>query len=151
MFELVRKSISAAAVTRDVKLRFIEVRRLDALEPAFVQSRKEGDAVVLLSDPLTMEHRQIIVSLAAEYRLPTIFTLLEFMESGALMAYATDQIVLFRRAAGYVDKILRGADPGDLPFEQPTQFKLIVNLKTAKALGITIPQSIMIRADEVIR
>ena len=98
-----------------------------------------------------MQHRQTVVSLAAKFRLPAIYTLLEFMDDGALMAYAADQVVLFHRAAEYVDKILRGTKPGDLPFEQPTQFKLIVNLKTAKALGLTMPQSILLRADEVIR
>ena len=151
MFGIVHKSISKAAATRGLKIRFIEVRQPDALESAFAQARKEGNAVVVLSDPLTMQHRQAVVSLAAKFRLPAMYTLLEFMDEGALMAYATDQVVLFGRAAEYVDKILRGTKPGDLPFEQPTQFKLIVNLKTAKALGLTMPQSILLRADEVIR
>jgi putative ABC transport system substrate-binding protein len=151
MFGLVHKTISAAAAKRGVKISFIEVRQPDALEPAFAQARKEGDAVVVLSDPLTMQHRPTVVSLAAQFRLPAMYTLLEFMDDDGLMAYATDQVVLFGRAAEYVDKILRGTKPGDLPFEQPTHFKLIVNLKTAKALGITFPQSILLRADEVIR
>ena len=151
LFGLVRNSLNAAASARGMKIKFIEVRQPDALEAAFAQARKQGNAAVVLSDPLTMQHRQTVVSLAAKFRLPAIYSLLEFMNNGALMAYGPDQVVLFRRAAEYVDKILRGAKPGDLPFEQPTQFKLMINLKTAKALGITIPQSILVRADEVIR
>ena len=89
--------------------------------------------------------------LAVRNHLPTIYTVLEFMDSSGLMAYNADSMLLYRRAAEYVDKIHRGAKPADLPIEQPTQFKLIVNLKTARALGLTFPESILLRADEVIR
>ena len=95
--------------------------------------------------------QQHAADLAAGNRLPTAYTLLSFTESGGLMAYSADPAILFRRAADYADKILRGAKPADLPVEQASQFKLVVNLKTAKALGLTIPESILLRADEVIR
>ena len=90
-------------------------------------------------------------ALAAAHRLPTLYVLPDFMDADGLMAYGVDDRIVFRLAAKYVDKILRGARPADLPIEQPTQFSLVVNLKTAKALGLAIPESILLRADEVIR
>jgi putative ABC transport system substrate-binding protein len=96
-------------------------------------------------------HRGQITALAAKYRLPAIYYLRDFVDAGGLMAYAPDLAVQWRRAADYVDKILRGAKPADLPIEQPTQWSLIINLKTAKTLGIPFPESILLRADEVIR
>src|SRR3954471_3996201 len=145
------KHLETAARARGVKLRFIDVRDPTALASAFRQARREAQAALIIPDPLIVEHRAQIVGLAATQRLPTIYTLLEFMESGGLMAYGVDTQSLFRRAAEYVDKIVRGAKPADLPVEQATQFKLMVNLKTAKALGLTIPQSLLLRADEVIQ
>jgi len=94
--------------------------------------------------------RRRLVDLAATNRLPAVYTMTEFVEAGGLMAYGQNQADLNRRAATYVDKILKGAKPADLPVEQPTKFEMVVNLKTAKALGITIPQSLLLRADEVI-
>lgn len=142
---------TAAAPTSGVKIRVIEVREPHELERAFQEARERAQAVLVLPDALTVFHRRRIVALAAKHRLPDMYALFEFMDVGGLMAYGVDQTVLFRRAAEYVDKILRGARPADLPIEQPTRFKLVLNLKTAKALGITIPQSILLRADEVIR
>ena len=96
-------------------------------------------------------HRWRIASLAAKHRLPAVYVVRDYADAGGLMSYGPDFTVQWRRAADYVDKILKGAKPGDLPIEQPTKFELVVNLKTAKALGLTIPQSILQRADEVIR
>ena len=134
-----------------MKVRAIDVREPGALAGAFRQARREAQAAVVLADPLTVTHRQEITKLAASNRRPTVYAFLVFMDAGGLMAYAADTTILFRRAAEYVDKILRGAKPADLPIEQPTQFKLIVNLKAARALGLTFPESILLRADEVIR
>lgn len=145
------KVLTAAGPTSAVKIRIIEVREPDELERAFQEARERAQAVLVLPDALTVFHRRRIVALAAKHRLPDMYALFEFMDVGGLMAYGVDQAVLFRRAAEYVDKILRGARPADLPIEQPTRFKLVLNMATAKALGITIPQSILLRADEVIR
>ena len=145
------KELEAIAPTRGMKVRFLELREPEALDRAFKQARREAQAILVPADSLTLQHRGQITVLAARYRLPGMYTFLEFMDSGGLMAYGADSVALFRRAAEYVDKILKGARPADLPIEQPTQFKLVVNLKTAKALKLKIPESILLRADQVIR
>lgn len=145
------KELEAIAPTRGVKVRLIEVREPGTLNRAFEQAARKAQAVLVLPDPIFSAHRGQLTALAAKHRLPAIYPLRDYVDAGGLMAYAPDLTVMFRRAAEYVDKILKGAKPGDLPIEQPTKFELVVNLKTAKALGITIPQSILLRADEVIR
>ena len=113
--------------------------------------RKERfTGILILGDPTIGVHRSRIAELAVKSQLPTVTTLREGVEAGLLMSYGTDFHDLWRRAATYVDKILKGAKPGDLPVEQPTKFELVINLKTAKALGLTIPPSLLQRADQVI-
>ena len=145
------KDLERIAARRGLKLRFEDVREPGALAGAFKQARQSAQAALVLADPLTVDARREITALAAAHRLPTLYVLQEFMQTGGLMAYGVDDRIVFRNAAEYVDKILRGARPGDLPIEQATQFSLVVNLKTARALGLTIPESILQRADEVIR
>ncbi len=113
-------------------------------------SARAGGLTVLPSARFLREHRRL-VDLAAKNRLPAVYTSREFVDAGGLMSYGANQPDLFRRAATYVDKILKGAKPADLPVEQPTKFELVINLKTAKALGLTIPQSVLAHADEVIQ
>jgi len=146
-----KRGLESAARTRGLALRFIEVRSVDELDRAFSSARQEAQGAIVLTDPLTWHHWQRILSLAAKYRVPTIYPNPEFSEHGGLMAYGADSVIAFRRAADYVDKILRGAKPGELPIEQPTQFKLVINLKAARALGLTVPESVLAQADEVIR
>ena len=122
--------------------------RLDGAFAAMVAGRAQGLIVVV--DPLTVRYRGHIVELAAKSRLPTVYGFREFVDAGGLMAYGVSVPYLCRRAAGYVDKILKGVKPGELPVEQPTTFELIVSLKTAKALGLPIPQTLLLRADQVI-
>ena len=112
---------------------------------------RRSQAVAILADPLIRGHQQKAIVLLAKHRLAGIYPFPDFVDAAGLMAYGPDIVALFRRAAEYVDKILRGAKPGDLPIEEPTRYVLTVNLKTAKPLGIKIPQSILLRADEVIR
>src|SRR5205085_10673501 len=108
-----------------------------------------GDLTLLPSAMFLREHTRL-VDLAARNRLPAVYTSREFVDAGGLMSYGANQPDLFRRAATYLDKILKGAKPGDLPVEQPRKFELVINLKAAKALGLTVPQSLLARADEVI-
>ena len=134
-----------------VKLQSVPVRGPEDLQAAFAaMTRTRPEALEVLADPLTFSYRTQIVDLAAKSRLPTIHPFRESVEVGGLMAYGVDLPDMYRRAATYVDKILKGAKPGDLPIEQPTKFELILNLKTAKALGLTIPPSLLQRADQVI-
>jgi putative ABC transport system substrate-binding protein len=152
LVRLLRQPLDAAAAARGLKLRYFDAREREALEPAFKQAEKnQARAAILLPDPLTMQHRVEVASLAAKHQIPTIYGLVEFAHAGGLIAYAPDQTVMFRRAADYVDRILKGAKAADLPIEQPTQFTLAVNLKSARALRLAIPQALLLRADEVIR
>ena len=145
------KRLEAIAPTRGMNVRIIEVRGPEALDRAFEQAGRTAQAVLVLADPnLLIQHRRI-VALAARHRLPDIYSQREFVDAGGLIAYGPDLAVMFRRAADYADKILRGAKPGELPIEEPTKFELIVNLRRAKALGLKIPESILLRADEVIK
>jgi putative ABC transport system substrate-binding protein len=128
-----------------------EVRGRDDIERAFSAIATERiDALVILPYPVAGQNRRLIIDLAAKHRLPAIYSFREFVEAGCLMSYGANNADLYRRAANYVDKILKGAKPADLPVEQPTQFELVINLKTAKALGLTIPQTLLLRADQVI-
>jgi putative ABC transport system substrate-binding protein len=142
----------AAAMALAIEVQAVEVGRPSELEGAFsTMARDRAGALLTLADPLFVNQRAQIVRLAAKSRLPAIFSLRDFVKDGGLISYGLNVPDQFRRAATYVDKILKGANPADLPIEQPTKLELVINLKTAKVLGLTIPQSILLRADEVIR
>ncbi len=144
--------LKLAAQSLRLKLLFIEVRGPDEFDRAFAEIAKERiDALFVVAESLFLLHRIPLADLALKYRLPTMYGLREGMMAGGLMSYGPSLAHNSRRAATYVDKIFKGTKPGDLPVEQPTKFELVINLKTAKALGITIPQSVLGRADEVIQ
>ncbi len=146
------RETEVAARALGVRLQPLEVRGPDDFERVFQEAIKvRAGALITLDDALIFTHRTRIVKLAARSRLPAIYGFREFVDAGGLMSYAPNLADMYRRAATYVDKILKGAKPGDLPVEQPTKFELVVNLKTAKTLGLTIPQSILLRADQVIQ
>jgi putative ABC transport system substrate-binding protein len=130
----------------------VAVRKSEQFEPAFAAlSRSKVDAVMGLDDPFMTLHGGEVIRLAARARLPVAYGWKPLAKEGVLISYAADAVDLFRRAAGYVDKILRGASPATLPVEQPTKFELVVNLRVAKGLGLTIPESLIVQADEVLR
>ena len=134
-----------------MKLQVVDVRQPADLGPAFETIRRERtDALVLVADPLLFSERPLIIQLASRHRLPTVFETRLFTETGGLMSYGPLTHERFQRMAMYVDRILRGARPGDLPIERPTTFELVINLKTAKALGLIIPPPLLARADQVI-
>jgi putative ABC transport system substrate-binding protein len=144
------KEAEQAARTLKTETVLVEVRNGD-YEGAFsTLAAEHADALFVLSNPLLNRDRKRIIALAARHRLPAIYEWRESAEDGGLLAYGAKTRDLNRRVAAYVDKILKGAKPGDLPVEQPTTFELLINLKTAKALGLTIPQSVLLRADQVI-
>jgi putative ABC transport system substrate-binding protein len=128
----------------------LEIRRAEDIAPAFESLKDRADALYVAGDALVITHRVRINTLALIARLPTMHNNREFVEAAGLMSYGPNLADLFRRAADYVDKILRGAKPADLPVEQPTKFDLVINLTTAKALGLKIPESFLLRADEMI-
>ena len=146
------KEYEAGGRALQMKVQFFDLQSLHELERAFgAIARERVGAVLVPGDPVFFTHRQRIVALATEHRLPGIFSTREFTDAGGLMSYSARLTELFRRAAVYADKILRGANPATLPVESPTQFELVVNLKTAKALKLTLPQAFLIRADQVIQ
>jgi putative ABC transport system substrate-binding protein len=140
-----------ATQTLGLKLQHLEVRELHELDDVIaVMAKEQGGGLIVIGEPLFFPHRSWIQELAAKHRLPAIYTWRVFADAGGLMSYGPSLPNLWQRAAGYVDRILKGAKPADLPIEQPTKFELVINLKTAKALGLTIPPSLLLRADQVI-
>jgi putative tryptophan/tyrosine transport system substrate-binding protein len=146
------KGAEVAGRALGVRLQFVEARGPADIDRAFSDMiRGRAGALAVWTTAMFVAERRRLVALAAKNRLPAVYTLREFVDAGGLMSYGHSQADLNRRAATYVDKILKGAKPADLPVEQPTKFELVINLKTAKALGLTIPPSLLGRADEVIQ
>ena len=142
--------VQAAARTLGLEVAPHEIRRAEDIAPVFEALKSQADALYVVDDTLILANRTPIITLALGARLPTIFGNRDFVQAGALMSYGPNFPALFRRAADLVDKILRGTKPADIPVEQPTKFDLVVNLKTAKRLGLTIPQTLLVAADEII-
>jgi ABC-type uncharacterized transport system substrate-binding protein len=146
------REVELAAATFKVQVQYIDALGPKDIETAFRAAGKgRAEAVLALSSPVFISHRKQVVDLAAKSRVPAIYFATEFAEDGGLMTYSVSFMDLFRRAATYVDKILKGAKPADLPVEQPTKFEFIINLKTAKQIGLTIPPNVLARADKVIK
>jgi putative ABC transport system substrate-binding protein len=144
------REVHAAAGTFGLEVATSEIKRAEDIAPAFEALKGRADALYVAVDPLLNTNRVRINTLALGSRLPTMYGVREYVEAGGLMSYGPSVPDLYRRAAALVDKILRGAKPADLPVEQPTKFDLVINLTTAKALGLTIPEAFLLRADEVI-
>jgi putative ABC transport system substrate-binding protein len=143
--------VQAAARKLGIETKLLDIRKSEDITLAFdTASANHAGAIMVVSDALTQDNRALVVKLAAGHRLPAMYGERAFVEAGGLIAYGPNIPDMYRRAACYVDKIFHGASPSDLPIEQPTKFELIVNLKTAKALGLTIPETFLARADEVI-
>ena len=146
------EDLKAAAPSLSVELNFVGVRMPEEIDPAFSAARRaHAEGLYVIGDAFFFAHRKTFLKLASEARLPCIYAERNFVDEGGLMSYGLNLSDEFRRSAGYVDQILKGAKPADLPIQQPTKFELVINLKTAKALGITIPESVLLQADEVIR
>lgn len=145
------KGVQAAAQENGVKILPLQVRTPEEIENAFsIMTQQNVGAVIVPPDALFVQQYRQIVELAAKSRLPSVSAIRQFVDAGGLMSYGPNLRENYRRTATYVDKLLKGAKPGDLPVEQPTKFELLINGKTAKALGISIPQSLLLRADRVI-
>jgi putative ABC transport system substrate-binding protein len=145
------REAQAASRVLGFSVQSVGIRTAADYDGAFAMITKDRpDALLVMADPVTVGQRKQTADFAASQRIPAIYEVRDFVEAGGLMSYGIDTIDHFRRAASFVDKIVKGAKPADLPVEQPTKFELVINLKTAKALGLTIPQSILLRADQVI-
>ncbi len=144
------REVQAPARMLGLEVATLEIRRAEDIAAAIDALKGRADALYVVQDPLFLTHRIRINTLAAAALLPTVHGFREYVEAGGLMSYGANFQDLFRRAADYVDKILRGTKPADLPVEQPTKFELVINLKTAKALGLSVPPMLLARADEVI-
>jgi putative ABC transport system substrate-binding protein len=146
------REINLAAGAFGAQVQYLEIRDPKDIETAFRAAGKErADAVLLLPSPITFSQRRQVTDLAVRSRLPTIYGRPEYVEDGGLVFYGVSITDLSRRAATYVDKILKGAKPADIPIEQPKKFELIINLKAAKQIGLTIPPNVLVRADKVIK
>jgi putative ABC transport system substrate-binding protein len=146
-----RADLEKVAASQGTKLNFIDVRDARGLDSAFRTARRTAQAAVVVCENLFIQHTKRVVDLAAENRLPTVYCLSGFAKAGGLISYGVDLLAMFRRGAEQVDKVLKGMNPGDIPVEQPNKYELVVNLGTAKMLGISIPEAVLLRADEVIR
>jgi len=145
------RDIKSAGQRTGIGILGLEVRGRDEIEGAFTALTKaHTQGLVVLPNPVTLTNQAQIVELAAKNRLPAMYPWPEFTEAGGLMAYSTNRTDMYRRSAAFVERILKGAKPADLPIEQPTKFELVINLRTAKALGLTIPPPLLQRADQVI-
>jgi putative ABC transport system substrate-binding protein len=146
------EEIKAAAHTLSVDLKFIAAEKPEAFDSAFSAIKQaQPQALYLHENAVFYVHRKVLASMAADAGLPTLYGSKAFVEAGGLVSYGVDYADQIRRSAWYVDRILKGAKPGDLPIEQPTKFELVVNSRTAKALGVSIPDVVLLNADEVIR
>jgi putative ABC transport system substrate-binding protein len=145
------KEAEAAARALGVRLQFVEARGPADFHRAFSDmTRTRAGALTVLTSPMFFSEQRRLVDLAAKNRLPAVYPLREFVDAGGLMAYGVNLVDVARRAATHVDRILKGTKPGDLPVEQPTKFELVINLKAARDLGLTIPPSMLARADQVV-
>jgi putative ABC transport system substrate-binding protein len=146
------RELTVTAAALGIRLQYLDVLSPEGIENVFRDATKaRADAVLLLDNPFFISYGTQIVDLAVKSRLPAIYEQSEYVAAGGLMSYSPNYLDLYRRAAAYVDKIFKGAKPADLPVEQPTKFELVINLKAARALGLTIPPSVLARADEVIQ
>jgi putative ABC transport system substrate-binding protein len=146
-----RRSMEAAALSMDLRFQLLDVRKTEEYASAFDAAIKQGaDAVIVGLGALTQSNVGLVADLAARRRLPSIYFSREFVDVGGFMSYGVSYPDLYRRAATYVDRILQGAKPADLPIEQPTKFELAINMKTAKTLRLTIPSSLLLRADHIV-
>src|SRR5262249_55671531 len=145
------RDMQAASQPLRITLRALEVTNAETLDRALrAITREHPDGLIVATDPFLVAQRTRIVDATNQRRLPSVFGFKEFVQAGGLVSYGASVPDMYRRAATYIDKILKGAKPGDLPIEQPTTFELVINLKTAKALNLTIPQSVLLRADQII-
>ena len=145
------RTVEEAARSLGLELHVVGARAPEELEPTFrAMTQARVDALLVMSDAMFLAHRAQLADLSVRHRLPTMYGLDEHTKAGGLMAYSVNLVDRYRLAAGYVDRLLRGAKPAELPVEQPAKFEFVVNLKTAKALGVTIPQALLLRADQVI-
>ena len=148
---IVAEELPQTAQKLGVALPIVEATTAEELDIAFASAAAQhADAIIVFGDPLTFRNAPQVTALAAKHRLPAIYLCRQFVTNGGLISYGPDFADLYLRAGGYVDKILKGTKPSDLPVEQPTKFELVINMKTAKALGLTVPPSLLARADEVI-
>jgi putative ABC transport system substrate-binding protein len=151
-FPEIRRELQAAAKQMRVSLSFIEVNHPREFDQALARAKQDGaGGIIVALDILTYVHRRKLVEVALQHGLPGIYWVRDYVEDGGLMSYGVSFAEQGRRAAYFVDRLLKDAKPADLPVEQPTKFELVINIKTAQALGLTIPQSIHLQADEVIR
>lgn len=140
-----------AARALALRLQILEISGPQDIEAAFQAATNEhADAILVLASPYLLSNRARVADFAVKGRIPTMYYASDYVKDGGLMSYGVNTIDLFRRAASYVDKIVKGANPGDLPVEQPTRFEFVVNLRSAKAIGLTVPPAVLVRADEVI-